>query len=105
MKTKIYLIIISFNLFAIGFDAIEIYTSPSNLSLSGAGVASRELLYSNPAISDNDKSIISFSSNKFNEYSSSGNSLFFSKGSYALSISSQKIDDIEIRDEMALRDR
>ena len=102
MKIKIYLLVISFNLFAIGFDAIEIYTFPNDLSLSGAGVASRELLYGNPAIRQNENSTISFSSNKFNEYSSSGNSLLFSKKGYALSISSQKIDDIEIRDEIPL---
>jgi len=100
MKIKIYLLAISFNLFAIGFDAIEIYTFPNDLSLSGAGVASRELLYGNPAIIQNENSTISFSSNKFNEYSSSGNSLLFSKKGYTFSISSQKIDDIEIRDEI-----
>ena len=100
MKTKIFLFIISFNLSAIGFDAIGIYTSPNDLSLSGAGVAGRELIHSNPAILNKDKSMISFSSNRFNEYSSSGNSLFFSKGSYLFSLSSQKINNIEIRDEI-----
>ena len=100
MKIKIYLLIISFNLFGIGFDATEIYTYPNDLSLSGAGVASRDLFYNNPAISNREKSTISFSANRYTEYSSSGNSLFYSKGSFLFSLNSQKINDIEIRDDI-----
>ena len=81
MRNSIYLFIISFNLFAIGFDAVNIFTSPSDLSLSGAGVASKNSIYNNPAISSNKNSTICFSTNKWIQ-NFSGNSFFYSKNKF-----------------------
>ena len=95
MRNSIYLFIISFNLSAIGFDAVNIFTSPSDLSLSGAGVASKNSIYNNPAISSNKNSTICFSTNKWIQ-NFSGNSFFYSKNKFRLSFNSIGVDDIKV---------
>ena len=95
MRIYIYIYIISFNLFAIGFDAVNIFTSPNDLSLSGSGVASKNSIYNNPAISSNDNSIVSFSTNRWIQ-NFSGNSFFYSKNKFRLSFNSIGVDDIKV---------
>ena len=98
MRIYIYIHIISFNLFAIGFDAVNIFTSPNDLSLSGSGVASKNSIYNNPAISSDDNSAVSFSTNKWIQ-NFSGNSFFYSKNKFRLSFNSIGVDDIKVYNE------
>ena len=83
---------------AIGFDAVNIYNSPADLSLSGAGVASKNSKFNSPAISKNNNSTISFSSNRWIQ-NFSGNSLLLSVDNFRLLFNSIGVEDIKVYDE------
>ena len=99
MKNYIYILIISFSLHAIGFDAVNIFNSPNDLALSGSGTASRNSIYSSPAISKDGNSIISFSANKWVQ-NFSGNSFIFYKDNFRLRFNSIGVEDIKVYDEI-----
>ena len=90
-------IIILSSLFSIGFEAINIFNSPSDLALSGAGVASRELIYNSPAIPKVSNSTLSFSTNRWVQ-NFTGNSFAFSSGQYRFRFNSIGVDDINVYD-------
>ena len=99
MKNYIYILIISFSLHAIGFDAVNIFNSPNDLALSGSGAASRNSIYNSPAISTGGNSIISFSANKWVQ-NFSGNSFIFYKDNFRLRFNSIGVEDIKVYDEI-----
>ena len=94
MKKYLNIIILS-SLFSIGFEAINIFNSPSDLALSGAGIASKELIYNSPAISKVPSSILSFSTNRWVQ-NFTGNSFTFSSGQYRLRFNSIGVDDLSL---------
>ncbi len=98
MKKYLNIIILS-SLFSIGFEAINIFNSPSDLALSGAGVASRELIYNSPAISKVPSSTLSFSTNRWVQ-NFTGNSFTFCSGQYRLRFNSIGVDDINVYDDI-----
>ena len=98
MKKYLIIIILS-SLFSIGFEAINIFNSPSDLALSGAGVASRELIYNSPAIPKVSSPNLSFSTNRWLQ-NFTGNSFTFSSGRYRFRFNSIGVDDINIYDDI-----
>lgn len=97
MKKYLNIIILS-TLFPIGFEAINIFNSPSDLALSGAGVASKELIYNSPAIPKVPSSTLSFSTNRWVQ-NFTGNSFTFSSGQYRFRFNSIGVDDINVYDD------
>tara|TARA_B100000941_G_scaffold73459_1_gene49908 strand:- start:1025 stop:1843 length:819 start_codon:yes stop_codon:yes gene_type:complete len=98
VKKYLNIIILS-SLFSIGFEAINIFNSPSDLALSGAGIASKELIYNSPAIPKVPSSILSFSTNRWVQ-NFTGNSFTFSSGQYRLRFNSIGVDDINVYDDI-----
>jgi len=99
MKIYVYILLISSAMHAIGFDAVNIFNSPKDLSLSGAGVASRSLIYSSPAISNTSIPTLSFSANEWIQ-NFSGNSFVFHKDNFRLRFNSIGVEDIKVYDEI-----
>ena len=98
MKIYINILFTLTTLQAIGFDAVNIFSSPDDLALSGTGVASRNSIYSSPAISKTNYSTLSFSANKWVQ-NFSGNSFLFFKDRFRLTFNSIGLEDIEVYDE------
>ena len=99
MNIIIYIIFLSFNLHAIGFDGLNIPSTPTQMALSGAGIASGSNILINPASDQNNSSSLGFSTNRWIQ-EISGNSLYYSTNGYQFIFSSIGTDDIELRDEI-----
>ena len=98
MKKYLNIIILS-TLFSIGFEAINIFNSPSDLALSGAGVASKDLIYNSPAIPKVSNPTISFSTNRWVQ-NFTGNSFAFSSGQFRFRFNSIGVEDINVYDDI-----
>ena len=100
MKVLIYIIILSFNLYPIGFDALTIPSNSMKMSLSGAGVASQSSIGINPSANHNSSSSVGFSANKWivDIY---GSSFYYTNNGYHFNYYSFGVDDIEVRNEIA----
>ena len=65
IKILIYIIFLSFNLHAIGFDSLNIPSDSMDMSLSGSGIASQYFETTNPSSNIKESSKIGFSANKW----------------------------------------
>mgnify|MGYP001222190238 CR=1 FL=1 len=96
MNILIYIIFLSFNLYPIGFDALNIPSNSMEMSLSGSGIAARYSGAINPSGNINQSSLIGFSANKW-MVEINGNSFYYIDNGYQFTYSSFKVDDIELR--------
>jgi len=96
IKILIYIIFLSFNLHAIGFDALNIPSDSMDMSLSGSGIASQYFETTNPSSNIEESSKIGFSANKW-IVDIKGNSFYYINNGYKLTYSNFKIDGIELR--------
>ena len=99
MRKISYIILFNLSIYAIGFDGLNIPDKPVEVSLSGAGVASRNHTFENPAFISDDISHLGFSIHKWIQ-NLNGNSVYYSKKNYLFTFSSIGTDDIELRDEI-----
>ena len=99
MNILIYIIFLSFNLYPIGFDALNIPSNSMEMSLSGSGIAARYSGAMNPSGNTNQSSLIGFSANKW-MVEINGNSFYYIDNGYQFTYSSFKVDDIELRNDI-----
>ena len=97
MNILIYIFFLSFNLYPIGFDALNIPSNPIESSLSGAGIAAQNSLGTNPSCNYNHPSIIGFSANKWMVDINGSSFYYINNNDYQFTYSSFKVDDIELR--------
>ena len=99
MNIFIYIIFLSFSLYPIGFDALNIPSNSIEMSLSGTGIAARENGVINPSGNYNQSPVIGFSANKW-MVEIGGNSFYYINNDYQFTYSSLKVDDIELRNDI-----
>ena len=97
MKKIAYIILLSINLFPIGFDGFYIPSNPRELSLSSTGVASRNNIFLSSANKINQSEVIGFCINRWIQ-DLQGNSIYLRKNNYQFSFSSIGTNEIELRD-------
>ena len=96
MNILIYIIFLSFNLYPIGFDALNIPSNSMEISLSGSGIAAHHSGAINPSGNCNQPSLIGFSANRW-VVEINGSSFYYINNGYQFTYSSFKVDDIELR--------
>lgn len=99
MNILIYIIFLSFSLYPIGFDALNIPSNSMEMSLSGTGIAARGNGVINPSGNYNQSPTIGFSANKW-MVEIGGNSFYYINNDYQFTYSSLKVDDIELRNDI-----